>query len=112
MFVPIPPSNTRKGTKDRAGLHLRVPRPEKLCPLVFTFERVAGVGGGTLHVSILFPSSVLLARDPSPAAEQLEYVHRAGREVVGADVSEETKTGHSLHRVKSKPTWRKSTPSS
>ncbi|MGQ9474789.1 MAG: flavodoxin family protein [Actinomycetota bacterium] len=64
-------------------------------PLVFTFERIAEVGGGTLHASILFPSSVLLARDPSPAAEQLEYVHRAGREVVGAGISEETKTGYS-----------------
>jgi len=64
-------------------------------PLVFTFERIAEVGGGTLHASILFPSSVLLARDPCPAAEQLEYVFRAGREVVGEGISEETVEGYS-----------------
>lgn len=64
-------------------------------PLVFTFERIAEVGGGTLHASILFPSSVLLARDPCPAAEQLEYVYRAGREVVGEGISEETVEGYS-----------------
>ncbi len=64
-------------------------------PLVFTFERMAEVGGGTLHASILFPSSVLLARDPCPAAEQLEYVFRAGREVVGEGIREETVEGYS-----------------
>lgn len=64
-------------------------------PLVLTFERMAEVGGGALHASILFPSSVLLARDPSPAAEQLEYVFRAGKEVVGPGVSEETRAGYS-----------------
>jgi putative NADPH-quinone reductase len=64
-------------------------------PLVLTAERMAEVGGGTLHAAILFPSSVLLARDPCPAAEQLEYVFRAGQEVVREGISEETKEGYS-----------------
>ncbi|NPV60766.1 MAG: flavodoxin family protein [Actinobacteria bacterium] len=64
-------------------------------PLVFTFERIAEVGGGSLHASILFPSSVLLARDPCPAAEQLEYVYRAGQEAVGEGIREETVEGYS-----------------
>lgn len=64
-------------------------------PLVFTFERIAEVGDGSLHASILFPSSVLLARDPCPAAEQLEYVYRAGQEAVGEGIREETVEGYS-----------------
>lgn len=64
-------------------------------PLVFTFQRIAEVGGGNLHASILFPSSPLLARDPCPASEQLEHVFRAGREVVGDGISEETRAGYS-----------------
>ncbi len=64
-------------------------------PLVFTFQRIAEVGGGRLHASVLFPSSVLLARDPCPAAEQLEFVFRAGQEVVGEGISEETRAGYS-----------------
>ena len=64
-------------------------------PLVMTAERMAEVGGGSLHAAILFPSSILLARDPCPAAEQLEYVFRAGREVVGEGISEETTRGYS-----------------
>jgi multimeric flavodoxin WrbA len=64
-------------------------------PLVLTFQRMAEVGGSELHASILFPSSALLARDPCPAAEQLEYVFRAGKEAVGDGISEETKAGYS-----------------
>lgn len=64
-------------------------------PLVLAAERMAEVGGGRLHAAILFPSSVLLARDPCPAEEQLEYVYRAGREVVGGEVSGETVRGYS-----------------
>lgn len=64
-------------------------------PLVLAAERMAEVGGGRLHASILFPSSILLARDPCPAAEQLEYVFRAGREVVGEGISDETVQGYS-----------------
>ena len=64
-------------------------------PLVLSFERVAEVGSGELEASILFPSSVLLARDPCPAEEQLEYVYRAGREVVGDGIREETVQGYS-----------------
>jgi putative NADPH-quinone reductase len=64
-------------------------------PLVMAAERMAEVGGGRLHAAILFPSSVLLARDPCPAAEQLEYVFRAGREVVGGGISDETVLGYS-----------------
>jgi len=64
-------------------------------PLVLAAERMAEVGGGHLHAAVLFPSSVLLARDPCPAAEQLEYVFRAGREVVGEGISEDTVQGYS-----------------
>jgi NAD(P)H-dependent FMN reductase len=68
-------------------------------PLVLSFERIAEVGSGKLEASILFPSSVLLARDPSPAEEQLEYVYQAGREVVGEGISEETVQGYSRSYV-------------
>jgi putative NADPH-quinone reductase len=64
-------------------------------PLVLSFERMAEVGGGRLEASILFPSSVLLARDPCPAGEQLHYVYQAGREVVGEGIREETVRGYS-----------------
>lgn len=64
-------------------------------PLVLAAERMAEVGGSDLHASILFPSSVLLARDPCPAAEQLEYVFHAGQEVVREGISEETVRGYS-----------------
>ncbi len=64
-------------------------------PLVLAAERMAEVGGGSLHAAVLFPSSILLARDPCPAAEQLEFVFRAGREVVGEGISEETVRGYS-----------------
>ena len=58
-------------------------------------ERMAEVGGDELHAAILFPSSVLLARDPCPAEEQLQYVFRAGVEVVGEGISAETVQGYS-----------------
>jgi len=64
-------------------------------PLVLAEERMAEVGGGHLHAAILFPSSVLLPRDPCPAAEQLDYVFKAGREVVGEGITEETMRGYS-----------------
>ena len=64
-------------------------------PLVLSFERIAEVGSGKLEASVLFPSSVLLARDPCPAEEQLEYVYQAGREVVGDGIREETVQGYS-----------------
>jgi putative NADPH-quinone reductase len=64
-------------------------------PLVLAAERMAEVGGGHLHAAILFPSSVLLTRDPCPAAEQLDYVFRAGKEVVGEGISAETVRGYS-----------------
>jgi hypothetical protein len=37
----------------------------------------------------------MLSHDPSPASEQLEYVFRAGVEVVGEGISEETVRGYS-----------------
>ncbi|MEW6555208.1 MAG: flavodoxin family protein [Actinomycetota bacterium] len=64
-------------------------------PLVLAEERMAEVGGGKLHAAILFPSSVLLARDPCPAEEQLEFVFKAGQEVVGEGIREETVRGYS-----------------
>ncbi len=64
-------------------------------PLVLAAERMAEVGGDELHAAILFPSSVLLSGDPCPASEQLEYVFRAGVEVVGEGISEETIRGYS-----------------
>jgi putative NADPH-quinone reductase len=64
-------------------------------PLVLAEERMAEVGGGRLHAAILIPSSVLLLRDPCPAAEQLDYVFQAGREVVGEGISEKTVQGYS-----------------
>lgn len=64
-------------------------------PLVLAAERMSEVGGDRLHAAILFPSSVLLARDPCPAEEQLSYVFRAGGEVVGEGISAETARGYS-----------------
>lgn len=64
-------------------------------PLVMTFRRIAEVGDGELEAAVLFPSSVLLARDPCPAAEQLEYVYRAGKEITGEGISRETVEGYS-----------------
>jgi hypothetical protein len=64
-------------------------------PLVLVAERMAEVGGGRLHASVLFPSSILLVQDPCPADEQLEYVFRAGREVVGEGICEDTVRGYS-----------------
>ncbi len=64
-------------------------------PLRFTFERICETGGYQLHAAILIPSAPLLARSPSPAEEQLEYVRQAGREVVGEGITPETVEGYS-----------------
>ncbi len=63
--------------------------------LRFTFERIAEVGGDELAGTILFPASPLLMLQPSPAAEQLDYVTQAGREILGGPISAETAAGYS-----------------
>ena len=64
-------------------------------PLRFTFERIAEVGGDELAGAILFPASPLLMLEPSPAAEQLDYVVHAGREILEGPISAETAAGYS-----------------
>lgn len=93
---------SEEGLKDRRTVLVATcgfPGLRNFDPLVFTFQRIMEVGEGSLHAAILFPSSPLLARDPSPAAEQLEYVFRAGREVVEAGITEETVRGYSRSYV-------------
>ncbi len=63
--------------------------------LRFTFERIAEVGGDQLSGAILFPASPLLMMQPSPAAEQLESVVQAGREILDGPISAETAAGYS-----------------
>ncbi|MHB8781409.1 MAG: flavodoxin family protein [Candidatus Geothermincolia bacterium] len=64
-------------------------------PLVLGFERMAEVGGDKLQPPILFDASAVLMQNPSPAAEQLEFVVRAGREVTQGGITEETRAGYS-----------------
>lgn len=63
--------------------------------LRFTFERLAEVGGDELAGAILFPASPLLMLQPNPAAEQLDYVVQAGREILEGPISAETAAGYS-----------------
>jgi putative NADPH-quinone reductase len=63
--------------------------------LTLTFQRLCEVGGTELEAEILFSAFPLLVQEPSPAAEQLEYVRKAGREIVTGSILEETKAGYS-----------------
>ena len=89
------PSVYRKDVRNVLVSTCGFPGLRNFDPLVMTVERMMEVGGGNLHAAILFPSSVLLARDPCPASEQLDHVYRAGIEVVGAGIGGETVQGYS-----------------
>ncbi|MDY6796131.1 MAG: flavodoxin family protein [Actinomycetota bacterium] len=86
------------GNKDQRTVLLSTcgfPGLRNFDPLVLTFQRIVEIGGSALHAAVLFPSSVLLVGDPCPAEEQLDYVYKAGREVMGEGIRAETVEGYS-----------------